>query len=549
VYVVASTNGYFSGGGDIVVMAINDATTKSELGPADMDWVVHRWVTTDGNDLPDIGVDVAYNPTEATLDVFWSGIGAEGYEAQFFPAHLPPAAIDAQAQIVSIGLPDGDTDELKVDVNEGDVIGLYGIIKNNGTDPLAPIPTTISITDSGGVELYTQTVNAAPLGAGTTSSNIFFGDWTVNTSRQDLVLSLEVTSVDDEATYNDVVSTSFFVYPSKDEGAAENLQDTTYTQFPTTDAATGTAIITGEGGPGNWFRHDAFTGGWTVVDSSNGTFGDLRDSVISTWMRDEPTGDEDNWVAYVAFTQGVRGDTLDSQIDPPAEWTEADSAYAQPQNELLYSPVYSISGTGSYALEWDDDIDGTDDPPQFPLWAKVQYSTDDGTTWGDVYSRVKTTEDVTNAEGINTTAAFVSYDLSTALAGATAVQFRYWWYNPANNAEWADWTVDNVYFVGDIILEAKATSQTLPEHYALAQNYPNPFNPVTRINYEMPVAGDVRIEVYNLLGRNVATLIKGSVVAGRHEVEFDGSQLASGVYFYRMKTNGTTITQKMLLLK
>ncbi|MCL5267855.1 MAG: T9SS type A sorting domain-containing protein [Bacteroidetes bacterium] len=82
-----------------------------------------------------------------------------------------------------------------------------------------------------------------------------------------------------------------------------------------------------------------------------------------------------------------------------------------------------------------------------------------------------------------------------------------------------------------------------------AQNYPNPFNPTTKIHYQLPKDARVTIRIYDVLGREVATLVDGEKPAGYHEVSFNGSQLASGVYFYRFTAPGVDVVKKMLLLK
>ena len=89
----------------------------------------------------------------------------------------------------------------------------------------------------------------------------------------------------------------------------------------------------------------------------------------------------------------------------------------------------------------------------------------------------------------------------------------------------------------------------VPNSYELGQNYPNPFNPSTEISFALPKAGDVTLEVYNVLGQRVATLVDGAMDAGTHYVTFDADMYSSGVYFYRLSTNSFTETKKMLLLK
>jgi N-acetylneuraminic acid mutarotase len=78
-------------------------------------------------------------------------------------------------------------------------------------------------------------------------------------------------------------------------------------------------------------------------------------------------------------------------------------------------------------------------------------------------------------------------------------------------------------------------SSELPKHFVLEQNFPNPFNPTTVVSYQLPVASDVRLAVYDMLGREVSVLVNERKEAGVHEVKFDGTSLASGVYFYRIE--------------
>ncbi len=89
----------------------------------------------------------------------------------------------------------------------------------------------------------------------------------------------------------------------------------------------------------------------------------------------------------------------------------------------------------------------------------------------------------------------------------------------------------------------------IPEEFALRQNYPNPFNPVTSIQYDLPVAGEVRLDVYNILGEQVATLVQGHHEVGRYTIQWEASNIASGMYFYRISSPKYTSTKKMVLMK
>lgn len=89
----------------------------------------------------------------------------------------------------------------------------------------------------------------------------------------------------------------------------------------------------------------------------------------------------------------------------------------------------------------------------------------------------------------------------------------------------------------------------LPVSVNLAQNYPNPFNPATTIMFELPERSDVRLEVFDLLGRRVAMLAEGVHPAGTHHATFDGTRLSSGMYLYRLQTGTDVITRRMMLVK
>ena len=89
----------------------------------------------------------------------------------------------------------------------------------------------------------------------------------------------------------------------------------------------------------------------------------------------------------------------------------------------------------------------------------------------------------------------------------------------------------------------------LPVAFALNQNYPNPFNPVTTIRYALPNRSMVTLTVFNLLGEEVTRLVEGEKEAGYHEVQFDGGDLESGVYFCRLQAGGFTQTRKLMILR
>lgn len=92
-------------------------------------------------------------------------------------------------------------------------------------------------------------------------------------------------------------------------------------------------------------------------------------------------------------------------------------------------------------------------------------------------------------------------------------------------------------------------SELLPKEFRLGQNYPNPFNPITTISYNLPKTSDARIEIFNILGQRVATLINERKTAGYHTVDFDGTRFSSGVYLYQIQAGEYIAVKKMVLMK
>jgi len=100
-----------------------------------------------------------------------------------------------------------------------------------------------------------------------------------------------------------------------------------------------------------------------------------------------------------------------------------------------------------------------------------------------------------------------------------------------------------------LLVNVERQINSIPEGFKLEQNYPNPFNPTTTIQYSIPERGEVEIIVYDALGDEIKTLISGDHDAGIYEVEFNATGLASGIYFYQIKSAAFTQTRKFVLMK
>ena len=140
----------------------------------------------------------------------------------------------------------------------------------------------------------------------------------------------------------------------------------------------------------------------------------------------------------------------------------------------------------------------------------------------------------------------ISYNTSDIPDSATIILTTF--YNTQHNG--------SVLYVDSLSFDTPITSSVnggmnggLPNGFALMQNYPNPFNSTTIINYSLPKTSIVTIILYDVLGNEVATLLKEKKSSGNNKVEFNANNLTSGIYYYQMRTNSFKNTKKLILIK
>jgi photosystem II stability/assembly factor-like uncharacterized protein len=129
--------------------------------------------------------------------------------------------------------------------------------------------------------------------------------------------------------------------------------------------------------------------------------------------------------------------------------------------------------------------------------------------------------------------------------------------NPTNNILYSiEITQNQVGWIvgtnGTILKNSNLSSvltNTVTKYFSLSQNYPNPFNPTTKIKYQLPELSKVKLTIYDVLGREVKILVNEEKPTGNYEVEFDGTNLPSGIYFYRIEAGNFSATKKFVLLK
>jgi len=147
---------------------------------------------------------------------------------------------------------------------------------------------------------------------------------------------------------------------------------------------------------------------------------------------------------------------------------------------------------------------------------------------------------------IHTTAnanTFIYIDDAVSIGGG----YKFFYYVKAYNGSLSD--PSNLVSTNGYFLEKKKMGESYVERFNLKQNYPNPFNPVTTISFTLQEKSFVSLKIYDVFGNEMATLVSGLKESGSHNITFDASRFASGVYFYEINVNNHKTTKKMILTK
>jgi hypothetical protein len=177
-----------------------------------------------------------------------------------------------------------------------------------------------------------------------------------------------------------------------------------------------------------------------------------------------------------------------------------------------------LEGGNSYEINWSsNDVEDV----------KIEYSINNGASWDLIINSTPSTGAyLWNVPAILTNQGRIKIsDITTPSI-----------YDVSNNTFRINYTVD-------------VNDQKYSYEYSLYQNYPNPFNPSTRIEYSIPENAYVSLNIYDVLGNLICTLVAEEKIAGHYSVEFDASNIPSGLYFYRLITSEFSDTKKMILLK
>lgn len=297
-----------------------------------------------------------------------------------------------------------------------------------------------------------------------------------------------------------------------------------------------------------------------AVKDSNifaGTYGSyiyLSTDNGSTWTQ-EKNGLTNNGTIYsLAFHAnkvyaGTLGGGVFVSTDMGSSWTEDTTGMGNQGLTALYSNgKYLFAGASSY------------------YYASVYISTDDGTSWNinnnSIFFSPDSSESfiIYSITGIGSnvfigtagSGLFVSTDNGTTWKSTNdgLTDLNIFALHILNDTLYAG-TKSGVWKLplGNITNSVALDQEKIPSHFLLSRNYPNPFNPTTTINFSVPKSGIVTIKIYDILGREIKTLVSEEKAAGNYNIQFDGSRLPSGVYFYRMQAGDFVQTKKLVLLK
>jgi len=251
----------------------------------------------------------------------------------------------------------------------------------------------------------------------------------------------------------------------------------------------------------------------------------------------------DNETGYVAGESGSSG-RIYKTTNGGANWIQQNTEFVTG----LVDVSFPIDVQNGYAVEWA---------------GKILRTTNGGTNWSSYQSGVNTYGICfpnNNQTGYAAGGSYgASYLLKTTNAGISWNKMNTPYNNQLTSVCFPS-SYDTGYIVGVTgsflktvdgggFVGVNVISENIPDQYFLHQNYPNPFNPVTTINFDLPKSGLVSIKVFDILGRQINTIVDEVMSAGNYKLDFNASDLASGSYFYRMTAGDFVAVKKFVVLK
>jgi hypothetical protein len=253
------------------------------------------------------------------------------------------------------------------------------------------------------------------------------------------------------------------------------------------------------------------------------------------WQYQEPPGTYYNWVTSVDITDNGSYIAIGTLIFVSSSSYDGTVRYFKISNGA--TPIWSVAGMG-------DEVNMVSISKNGKYLAAASWGRLDNSK-ADIFVYRCDPGNGMEWYSINTPgSAFmcgISNDGTSVIAGGKAVHARSFGSGGTLYNIFVDTTLNPV-SVGTIGTET-------PSEYSLKQNYPNPFNPITNVKFSILNSGQARLIVYDVMGREVQTLVNEMLKPGKYEVSFDGSKLPSGVYYYKLDVNGFTQTRRMVMTK
>ena len=265
---------------------------------------------------------------------------------------------------------------------------------------------------------------------------------------------------------------------------------------------------------------------------------------ISSFSDNNPNG-----IVYVAVNRNYSGFSLFRQTIGDTSWQEVDASPVSQAEARIKSDndgnIYLVTNKGNIYRYDGSTWTEIPQPPNLGAAYTHQFIVDkNGVLWASfsdaLYSYFTTLRGVWFTENDGATWNFTGLDSVTIRMLATHGDSVF---------ALTDHNGEYTFTTSSIVNTVTQRNNAVPGSYRLFQNYPNPFNPTTTIRYQLPAAGHVTLKVYDILGREVATLVNEVQKAGTYSERFDASKLSSGVYIYSIKTGNYFAAKKLLLMK
>ncbi len=326
-----------------------------------------------------------------------------------------------------------------------------------------------------------------------------------------------------------------------------------------TSPSTGTFIYKTTNGGTNWVQvfsePGGFGDGFYFLNSNTGFFYGDPVPVGGRWSLWKTTNAGTNWDSTGLFVPsgGAAGwNNGMSGIGNKIWFGSNSSSLNYSSNGGLTWTTQSTPALNQYCIWFNNDNFG------LSAGTEMYVTTNSGTNWGSMTTAG--TGEISGITGAQDSWWFCRQSTNVYFSSNNGANWALQYTAPAGNfyhmtksrSGATIWGIRNnggISRYGQPIVGINSASSEVPANYSLSQNYPNPFNPVTKINYALPKAGIVTIKVFDILGKEVATLVNEVKNAGIYSVDFNGTGISSGMYFYKISVNGFNEVKKMMLLK